>query len=82
MNINHESSNIALYTIGSLISHFGSAIYAFAIGLYVLKITGSSLSFATTLAFGVIPVILLSPFAGVIVDRFNRKKNHYFYGFS
>jgi len=74
MNINHESSNIALYTIGSLISHFGSAIYAFAIGLYVLKITGSSLSFATTLAFGVIPVILLSPFAGVIVDRFNRKK--------
>jgi MFS family permease len=42
-------------------------------GLYVLKLTGSGMSFATTLMFGVLAVVLFNPPAGVIADRFNKK---------
>lgn len=74
MNNKREFSNMLLYSVGSFLSYFGSAIYSFAIGLHVLKITQSGVSFATTLALGVIPVIILSPFAGAIVDRLDKKK--------
>ncbi|WP_309868101.1 MFS transporter [Bacillus sp. SLBN-46] len=69
-----EIKNVFLYSTGKTISIFGTAIYQFALGLYVLKLTGSSLSFATTLILGIIPMIIINPFAGVIADKFNKKK--------
>jgi len=69
-----EASNFILFSIGKLVSIFGSAIYTFAIGLYVLKVTGSGLSFATTLVLGIIPVVIINPFAGVIADKLDKKK--------
>jgi len=66
--------NILLYVLGNGISVIGSSIYTFAIGLYVLNITGSALSFATTLILSIIPIITISPLAGVLVDRFPKKK--------
>ena len=66
--------NLGLFIIGKLISVFGSAIYTFAIGLYVLKQTGSGFSFALTLFVGLIPTIIFSPVAGYISDRFDKKK--------
>lgn len=69
-----EMSNFALFSMGKLVSLFGTSIYSFAIGLYVLKITGSGLSFAVTLVFGMIPMIVFNPIAGVIADRVDKKK--------
>lgn len=69
-----EISNLVLFTMGKGISVLGTSIYTFAIGLYVLKITGSGLSFATTLFFGLIPIIIFNPIAGVMADRFDKKK--------
>ena len=66
--------NLGLFIIGKLISVFGSAIYTFAIGLYVLKQTGSGFSFALTLFVGLIPAIIFSPVAGYMSDRFDKKK--------
>lgn len=68
-----EISNMILFSLGKLISLFGTYIYTFAIGLYVLKLTGSSLSFATTLAFSIIPMVIVNPIAGVLADKLNRK---------
>jgi MFS family permease len=68
-----EKRNIYLFTSGKAVSIFGSSIYSFAISLYVLKITGSALSFATTLMLSVIPMILISPIAGVVADRIPKK---------
>lgn len=68
------TSNMYLMLVGKLVSLFGSNIYNFAISLYVLKATGSGLSFATTLIFGILPRIILGPFAGAIADHFDRKK--------
>jgi len=69
-----EKSNIILFSIGKLISLFGSTIYSFAMSLYVLNATGSGLSFATNLVLGLLPMIVIGPFAGVIADRIDRKK--------
>lgn len=49
-------------------------MYSFALGLYVLQITGSALNFAITLILGTIPMIILNPFAGVIADKVDKKK--------
>ncbi|WP_291651305.1 MFS transporter [Clostridium sp.] len=71
---NKEDKNIILFYLGSLISIFGTAIYTFAISLYTLKITGSSISFSTTLILSILPIIILNPIVGVIADKFNKKK--------
>ncbi|EKN65402.1 permease [Neobacillus bataviensis LMG 21833] len=68
-----EAKNIFLYATGKTISIFGTAIYSFALGLYVLKLTGSALSFAVTLILGIVPMIIINPLAGVIADKFNKR---------
>ncbi|KFN03883.1 putative membrane protein [Bacillus clarus] len=79
MDIEHEKDykevkNIYLYSIGKTVSIFGTSICNFALGLYVLQMTGSALSFTVTLVLGIIPMIIINPFAGVIVDKVNKKK--------
>ncbi|TXR59142.1 MFS transporter [Bacillus sp. AY18-3] len=71
---NQELRNICLYSIAKTVSIFGSSMYSFALGLYVLQITGSALNFAITLILGTIPIIVLNPFAGVIADKVDKKK--------
>ncbi|MGF9853230.1 MFS transporter [Bacillus paramobilis] len=71
---NRELRNICLYSIAKTVSIFGSSMYSFALGLYVLQITGSALNFAITLILGTIPMIVMNPFAGVIADKVNKKK--------
>ncbi|KXY27014.1 permease [Bacillus cereus] len=71
---NQELRNIFLYSIAKTVSIFGSSMYSFALGLYVLQITGSALNFAITLILGTIPMIILNPFAGVIADKVDKKK--------
>ncbi|AYF06748.1 TPA: MFS transporter [Bacillus mobilis] len=71
---NQELRNICLYSIAKTVSIFGSSMYSFALGLYVLQITGSALNFAITLILGTIPMIVMNPFAGVIADKVNKKK--------
>ena len=68
-----EFLNILLFLLGRAMSIFGTAVYTFAMGLYVLKLTGSGLSFATTLVLGVLPAVLINPFAGVLADKINKK---------
>jgi hypothetical protein len=68
-----ELRNLFLYSTGKTVSVFGTSIYSFALGLYVLNLTGSALSFAITLILGIIPMILINPFAGVIADKINKK---------
>lgn len=70
---NKELSNTILLSIASSISLFGTSIYNFTIGLYVLKLTGSGLSFATTLVLSILSTILINPFAGVFADRLDKK---------
>jgi len=69
-----QFKNIILYTLGHSVSALGSIIYSFAIGLYVLNTTGSGMKFAITLLVSFLPSMLMTPFAGVFADRFDKKK--------
>lgn len=66
--------NIVLFALGNAVSSLGTYMYNFAIGLYVLKLTGSGSLFAIAVLFGMIPRIILSPFAGALADKVDRKK--------
>lgn len=58
---------------GQLGSLLGSSLTSFALGVYILQKTGSVSNFAITLLCMSIPGLLISPFAGALVDKWNRK---------
>ncbi|NLZ46856.1 MAG: MFS transporter [Clostridiales bacterium] len=67
------TKNFTLLILGQVSSLFGNFILKFALSMYVLEVTGSATTFASTLAFATIPTILLSPLGGILADRANRK---------
>lgn len=58
---------------GQLVSLLGSGMTTFAISIWAWQETGQATALALAGFFGFGPTILLSPFAGAIVDRYNRK---------
>jgi DHA3 family macrolide efflux protein-like MFS transporter len=59
---------------GQATSLIGSAMTTFGIGVWVFAHTGSPTAFATLILAGSLPGLLTLPFAGVIVDRFDRRR--------
>lgn len=68
-----ELRNLVLFSAGKSVSMFASSIYSFAIGLYVLNLTGSALNYATTIMLHILPMILVSPIAGVVADKIPKR---------
>ena len=58
---------------GQLVSLLGSGLVRFALGVFVFERTGSASQFALMAVFGALPGLLVAPFAGVLVDRWNRR---------
>ena len=56
------------------ISRAGDAFNTVALVVLVFGLTGSGLGVAGTVVFEVLPVLLLGPFAGLIVDRVPRRR--------
>ncbi len=56
------------------VSQLGSSITAFALTLWLYEKTGSSLSTAALTICSYAPYVLMSIFAGVLTDRFNKKR--------
>lgn len=65
--------DIILFLSSQTISLFGSALVQYAIMWHVTLTTKSGLMMALFIVCGFIPTFLLSPFAGVWADRYNRK---------
>lgn len=55
------------------ISRAGDAFHTVALVVLVFNLTGSGLSVAGTVAFEVLPVLLLGPVVGLVVDRYPRR---------
>lgn len=55
------------------IGNLGSGILSFFIGLYILKISGSALSFGFTQVIGPIVSMMLLPFLGPMIDKYDKK---------
>ena len=58
---------------GQLVSIVGSGLTRFALGLWVYQRTGSVTQFALIALSSILPHLILSPLAGVLVDRWNRR---------
>ncbi len=59
--------------LGELISMLGSGLTSFALGVWIFQRTGNATPFALTVLFSSLPRVLLSPIAGSLVDRWNRR---------
>lgn len=56
-----------------LLSVLGSSLSGFALGVWAYQRTGSVTQFGLIFAANVLPGLLVAPFAGSVVDRFDRK---------
>lgn len=65
--------NITLFLSSQTISLFGSSIVQYAMMWYITLTTESGVMMTLYILCGFIPTFLLSPFAGVWADRFQRK---------
>ncbi len=67
-------TNYLLFWSGQLVSLLGSSIASFVIIWWITLETGSPAYLAMASLVGFAPMIILTPFAGVFVDRWNRKR--------
>jgi hypothetical protein len=67
-------SSFMLIWVGQVFSLLGSAMTGFALTIWAWQATGQATALAMVGFFGFVPVVLLSPMAGALVDRYNRKK--------
>jgi MFS family permease len=66
--------NFRLFFFGQLISLIGAWMQSTAQQWLVFSLTGSQLKLGSVVFAGLLPVLLLSLFLGVIVDRFSRRR--------
>lgn len=59
--------------LGQVVSVVGSGLTGFALGVWVYQTTGSVTRFALISVFTTLPGIVLSPVAGALVDRWDRR---------
>ena len=58
---------------GQALSLFGSALVQFALVWWLTQKTGSATTLTTAFLIAMLPQIVLGPFAGALVDRWNRR---------
>lgn len=72
-NLNNWKKNIVFFLAGQNISLIGSALVQYAISWYIILETQSGTMLSISIICGFLPTFLISPFAGVWADRFNKK---------
>ncbi|MBE9215023.1 MFS transporter [Plectonema cf. radiosum LEGE 06105] len=60
--------------LGQIVSTIGSYMTVFALTIWVWQVTGSATALTLVSFFVQLPRLLITPFSGIIVDRFNRKQ--------
>jgi CRP-like cAMP-binding protein/sugar phosphate permease len=68
-----RNRNFSLMWTGQLISTMGSALTSLAASILIFRLTNSAMSVGLMLMATAAPSLLVGLFAGVLVDRFNRK---------
>lgn len=58
---------------GDFISAIGSGLTSFGLGVYIFEQTGKASLMALIMLLAFLPSLLLSPFAGVMADRYDRR---------
>jgi len=75
-NSEAKTPNLSVFIliwVGQLLSIFGSAVSEFGLTLWAYETTGKATPLTLIGVFYTVPMLALSPFVGVLVDRYNRK---------
>jgi len=70
--------NYRLYYLGQIVSTSGTFMQMIAQNWLVLKLTNSGTALGIVTALQYLPILFLSPFGGLIADRFSKRKILYF----
>jgi MFS family permease len=68
--------NMRTFTViwfGQLVSTIGSGLTGFALGVWIYQETASTTLFALNMLAFALPTLIMSPFAGALVDRYDRR---------
>lgn len=71
--ITSRTSVFATIWFGQFVSALGTGLTNFALGVWVFQRTGSASQFALIAVFGALPNIITLPFAGALIDRWDRR---------
>jgi len=63
-----------LVWFGQMISLIGSSLTSFGLGIWVFQQTGSATQFGLIAVAAILPGIIISPLAGAIIDRHDRRR--------
>ncbi len=74
MSENNWKTKIILFLTAQTISLFGSSLVQYAIIWYITLTTSSGVMLTISTVCGFLPQIAISLFAGVWIDRYDRKK--------
>jgi hypothetical protein len=73
-SINESRPLVLLFLwVGQLIALTGSGLTGFMLGIWTYQRTGSATRYALILLFSTLPAVVISPFAGTLVDRYDRR---------
>jgi MFS family permease len=63
-----------LIWLGVTVSGLGSALTGFVIGVWAFRQTGSATLYSLIAVAGIVPALVVSPFAGALADRWDRRR--------
>ena len=63
----------AIVWLGQIVSVLATNMSAFALTIWVFEMTGSATALGLIQVFFITPLLIITPFAGVLVDRHNRE---------
>ncbi len=69
-----HNTNFGLLWLAQVISGIGDVLYMVGIMVNVYQYTGSALQTAIVMVANTLPAFLVGPFAGAVVDKYDRKK--------
>ncbi|WP_017413254.1 MFS transporter [Clostridium tunisiense] len=69
-----KNRNALIFVLSRVLSRFGDSLESLALMYLVYDLTGSAVAMGTVMLFSMIPNFLISPIAGVIADRYSKKR--------
>lgn len=73
MDRSKKMRSFHIILIGQVVSILGSGLTTFGLGVWVYQTTASVTQFALIALFAALPGFIVSPFAGALVDRWDRR---------
>ena len=73
LSLLEKNSAVRNLWYGQVISELGNWVNSIALYALILQLTGSGMAMAAAMMAKLLPMVIISPFAGVVIDRMDRR---------